>query len=248
MSNSISLFRSSLGGYNKNDVNEYFASVSREARTKDEQNRTALARAKKETEAAKEENRILAQKLDELAFELYSEQEKLKQADAEAVEMKNSLAGFAARIVELESEAEKAKSDVLTDAHDKAVGDAETEIEALREKYKAAANEYYEEVLMFVSDIREYLESFVRDIGIKSAELENKIDFMRISNEPRIPEIKGEYTEKTTEDSKEKKENPSEPKKPDEKKPSQKKPASLDEKIEHFIKSTVAAINAFKGK
>ena len=113
------------------------------------------------------------------------------------------------------------------------VAAAEKEAKALRDRYKDAAGDYYEEVAVFVSEIREHLEGFMREIGAKSAELEHKIDYMQLPGAPSEPKtITAECKEKPT---------PRE-------KTEQKKGSALDEKIENFFKNTMAAINAFRNR
>ncbi|MCQ2436286.1 MAG: hypothetical protein MJ101_05210 [Clostridia bacterium] len=143
--------------------------------------------------------------------------------------------------------------DIIADARLEAqriIDDAKKESDELKEKYRKNAAEYAEEVVLFVSEIKSGLDSFLRDIGSKSLELGNRIEYMNsgISDNYK-PQINGEYREKP-----EVKPTSSAPKKAEPTaKPTQNtqsgkktKYTSFDEKIEQFFKSTMAAINAFK--
>lgn len=225
------VFKSALGGYNKNDVNTYIAAVSAEMKSKEELHQFQIDRMTKEKEAVVAENEKLKAQLDELAFEVYSCQEK-NALDAEQISVLEQ------RIGELE--------DSLKEAEAKSA--SEEEIEKIRDQYKAAANEYYEEVLLFVSEIQEYLDGFAREVGHRSAELSNRIQYMTLAEKPEPEQITGEFSDKSdvvadmTEDTAETKS------KTDKVVNSVKRSTSFEDKIDHFIKSTVAAINAFRGK
>lgn len=286
------LFRKSLGGYNRDDVNSYIASISTELKSKEDFFEMQKERMLKEMEAEKEQRSIAASQLDELAFELYSANNNLKQATDELKkskeaeeELKSSVECLSEKIAELEArlaekeqeskrdaeilekigalvgiegvsaESEKSLYDEVVDRlgevvfsakadAEKIVLEAENEAEEIREKYKNAAGKYYDEVLLFISDIQEFIEGFVREIGARSMALESKIDYLRLPEpetelENELPEIGGECREKTASPSSAKR--VTEPKK-------RQSAMSFDEKLENFFKSTMAAINAFKGK
>ena len=286
------LFRKSLGGYNREDVNSYIASISNELKSKEDFFEMQKERMLREMEAEKEQKSIASAQLDELAFELYSANDSLKLVSeqlqiskASEEELKSSVECLSEKIAELEAklaekEAEsKRNAEILekigvlvgienvgADGEDslydevvdrlgevvfsakadaeKIVLEAENEAEELREKYKNAAGKYYEEVLLFISDIQDFIEGFVREIGARSTALENRIDFLRLPEpeselENELPEIGGECREKTVIHAGAKR--VAEPKK-------KTSAMSFDEKLESFFKNTMAAINAFKGK
>ena len=299
MAEKNTIFKSALGGYNKNDVNAYITAVSAEIKSKDELYQTQRARLEKELEIEKAAKKTVSDQLDELGFELFTAQSELSSATLRETELKNTVMGLSQRVAELEealaektSEAElsieeldkigemlgiesdgeqgdeekaalydklsdrvgeimqKADSNaeqIMTGAMERAdeivenaqnqaseiISAAEKEAKALRDRYKDAAGDYYEEVAVFVSEIREHLEGFMREIGAKSAELEHKIEYMQLPGAPSEPKtITAECKEKPT---------------PHEK-PEQKKTSTLDEKIENFFKNTMAAINAFRSR
>lgn len=286
------LFRKSLGGYNREDVNSYIASISTELKSKEDFFEMQKERMQREVELEKEQKSIASAQLDELAFELYSANDRLKLASdqlqiskASEEELKSSVECLSEKVAELEAklsekeieakrnaemldkigalvgienvsdEGESSLYDEVVDRlgevvfsakadAEKIVLEAENEAEELREKYKNAAGKYYEEVLLFISDIQEYIEGFVREIGARSTALENRIDFLRLPEpeselEKELPEIGGECREKIETHSGAKRS--SEPKK-------KSNAMTFDEKIENFFKNTMAAINAFKGK
>ena len=111
---------------------------------------------------------------------------------------------------------------------------AEAEADKIRSRYKEMAGGYCDEVEIFVSEIRDYIESFVRDISAKSAELEHKIDFMSLPDQPQKPEIPAQCREKD-----EAAQETSKPKR---------HYSTIDEKIESFFKKTMATINSFKNR
>lgn len=301
MSEKNTIFKSALGGYNKNDVNAYITAVSTEIKAKDELYTTQRNRLEKELELEKDAKKLISDQLDELGFELFSAQSELASATLRETELKNTVMGLSQRVAELEealakktSEAEKSideldkigemigieevgevdnaekselydklsdrigeimqKADsnaeqIMTGAMERAdeivenaqnqaneiIAAAEKEAKALRDKYKDAAGDYYEEVAVFVSEIREHLEGFMREIGAKSAELEHKIEYMQLPGAPSEPKtITAECKEKPT------------PREKTEQK--EKKTSALDEKIENFFKNTMAAINAFRSR
>ncbi|MBR6051109.1 MAG: hypothetical protein IKP68_07900 [Clostridia bacterium] len=292
MSEKNTIFKSAIGGYNKNDVNAYITAVSAEIKAKDELYRTQRARLEKELEIENKAKETLSGKLDELGFELFTAQSETAAANQRETELKNTVMGLSERVAELEealgkaeqsaaelekigelvgiesgneSEAlhdklseriseimQKADSNaeqIMTGAMQRAdelvenaqnqaneiISAAENEAKSLRDKYKNAAGDYYEEVAVFVNEIREHLEGFMREIGAKSAELEHKIEYMQLPGAPSEPKaIDAECKEK-----------PSSPEKSESK---EKKTSTLDDKIEKFFKNTMAAINAFRSR
>ena len=292
MSEKNTIFKSALGGYNKNDVNAYITAVSAEIKAKDELYQTQRTRLEKELELEQTAKKTLSDQLDELGFELFAAQSEVASATLRETELKNSVMGLSQRVAELEEALGKAEQNTVElekigelvgiDAdddgealHDKVsdriseimqkadsnaeqimtgamqradeivenaqnqaneiVAAAEKEAKAIRDRYKDAAGDHYEEVAVFVSEIREHLEGFMREIGAKSSELEHKIEYMQLPGAPSEPKaIDAECKEK-----------PTAPEKPE---PKEKKPSALDEKIEKFFKSTMAAINAFRSR
>ena len=147
-------------------------------------------------------------------------------ADSDAEQI---MTGAMERSEEIISDAQKQADDILNSA--------EKEAQRIRDRYKKAAGNYYEEVAIFVSEIKEHLESFVREIGTKSNELEHKIEYMQLPGAPaQEKEIRAECKEKSAQE-KSKSENRD-----------KKSYSAIDEKIENFFKSTMAAINAFRSK
>lgn len=289
MSEKNTIFKSAIGGYNKNDVNAYITAVSAEIKSKDELYRTQRARLEKELEIEMNAKKTLSDQLDELGFELFTAQNEVTAATQRETELKNSVMGLSQRVAELEEALGKAeqsavelekigelvgieaddgalhdklserisevmqKADanaeqIMTGAMQRAdeivesaqnqaneiVSAAEKEAKDLRDRYKDAAGDYYEEVAVFVTEIREHLEGFMREIGEKSAELEHKIEYMQLPGAPTEQKV-------ITAECKEK---PSANEKID----PGKKASTLDEKIEKFFKSTMAAINAFRSR
>ncbi len=115
---------------------------------------------------------------------------------------------------------------------------AEEEAKKLRNTYKETANEYYEEVAVFVTEIRDGLEGFMRELGAKRAELEDKIEYMRLpAASPQTLDVSASCTEKD-ELAPAAQQNATEPK----------NYSAIDEKIENFFKKTMAAINSFRKK
>ena len=167
-------------------------------------------------EADEDEKAVLYDKLSDRVGEI------MQKADSNAEQI---MTGAMERADEIVENAQNQANEI--------VAAAEKEAKALRDRYKDAAGDYYEEVAVFVSEIREHLEGFMREIGAKSAELEHKIDYMQLPGAPSEPKtITAECKEKPT---------PRE-------KPEQKKGSALDEKIENFFKNTMAAINAFRSR
>lgn len=292
MSEKNTIFKSAIGGYNKNDVNAYITAVSAEIKAKDELYQTQRARLEKELEIEKSAKETLSGKLDELAFELYAAQSEVASAGLRETELKNSVMGLSQRVAELEEALGKAEQNtaelekigelvgieagdesealhdrlserinevmqkadsnaeqIMTGAMHRAdelvenaqeqaneiISAAEKEAKELRDKYKIAAGDYYEEVAVFVNEIREHLEGFMREIGAKSAELEHKIEYMQLTGTPSEQKaIDAECKEK--------------PSSPEKSEPKDRKTSALDEKIEKFFRSTMAAINAFRSK
>ena len=292
MSEKNTIFKSALGGYNKNDVNAYITAVSAEIKSKDELYLTQRTRFEKELEIENKAKETLSDKLDELGFELFTAQSETAAANRRETELKNTVMGLSERVAELEEALSKAgqsaaelkkigelvgietgdesealhdklseriseimqKADsnaeqIMTGAMQRAdelvenaqnqaneiISAAENEAKSLRDKYKNAAGDYYEEVAVFVNEIREHLEGFMREIGAKSAELEHKIEYMQLPGAPSEPKaIDAECKEK-----------PSSPEKSESR---EKKTSTLDDKIEKFFKNTMAAINAFRSR
>ena len=144
-------------------------------------------------------------------------------ADANAEQL---LTGASARADEIIENAQKEANEILKAA--------ENEAEKVRSRYKEAAGGYYDEVEIFVSEIKENIENFVREISAKSIELERKIDFIGLPEQAQRQEIPAQCREKD--------ELPAEQIKP-------KRPYStIDEKIENFFKKTMATINSFRNK
>lgn len=324
------IFKSALGGYNKNDVNAYLAAVSAEMKSNEEMHKLQCARLEKEAENERNEKAVISSKLDELGCELFGACSDLEVEKNKNAELEGSVAQLSQRTAELEREIEE-KSNVANEAllkldeaelrikeleetllqiddarknapsgndditekamlydklserlgeimltanssaeeimtgamnhgdevianaraeAEKIKKEASLEAEKLREHYKNAASEYYEEVQMFASDIHDYLENFVREVGSKSAEFENKINYLRISEvQPEMPEITSECLEKEVNEEKSESDadgDDSGLNDSDRAEKRKKSYSAIEEKVEHFFKSTMATINAFK--
>jgi|GEM_PF-1206844 len=323
MAKTNTVFKNSLGGYNKSEVNAYIASVGAEMKEKEEACRQKVERAERDLALEKEAHAITSGQLDELGFELFqvkseldaikSERDKasaqleelacelfsskseLDAATLRETELKNAVVGLSERVAELENElaekndelqklgelvgidsgddSELAQKAALYDKLSDRIGEimlnadsnaelilsgavergdellanaqaeaneiikaAEEEARKIRNTYKDTANEYYEEVAVFVTEIRDGLEGFMRELGAKRAELDDKIEYMRLpSAAPKAPDVTSECKDKSepaasvgaTE---------------------QKSFSAIDEKIESFFKKTMAAISAFRKK
>lgn len=70
--NKNAIFKSALGGYNKNDVNTYLAAISAEMESKEEMHKLQCARLEKEAENERSEKEIISSELDELGYELFN--------------------------------------------------------------------------------------------------------------------------------------------------------------------------------
>ncbi|MCQ2770757.1 MAG: hypothetical protein MJ236_03035 [Clostridia bacterium] len=228
------VFRNAIGGYNKSDVNTYLAAVAAEAKSKEEMSEMQISHLENDLADLKNENAVLSSKADELAIEAFSAETKLKEETTKREELERLLNEANEKIASLEAELEEEKSKDCT----------EEELNTLRDKYKEAANDYYEEVMMFVGEVKNYLEGFAREISNRSMELSNRIEYMLVSDKPKVEELTGEFVDKTEEENVPEKVEKEEKK--EEKAPKKRASETFDEKVEHFFRSTMAAINAFK--
>ena len=140
---------------------------------------------------------------------------------------------------------------ILAEANEEADrirAEAENEAFATREKmkniYKDAASEYYEEVRSFSQDIRTSVAALLHSIQVKGEELEGRIDYMRLESENAAKEqgivIDGGTAEK-----------PKPAEQPQTTEKSNKTTISLnliDEKIENFFRNAINKINEFKDR
>ncbi|MBQ9510237.1 MAG: hypothetical protein IJR55_00830 [Clostridia bacterium] len=213
--------------------------------------------------------RISAEKmLDEMTFEAYSAQEreaKLKEAvtglcariaEYERISEQNEgmpdelLKKINEKIDEMISAADQKCAAMLAEAQqeaDRIRAEAENEAMASREKlkniYKDAASEYYEEVLSFSQDIRTAVAALLHSIQVKGEELEGRIDYMRLESENAARE-QGIIIDGSVEKAKLTENSPA-----DEKTAKTTISLSLiDEKIENFFKNAINKINGLKDR
>ena len=207
--------------------------------------------------------------LDEMTVEAYSAQEreaKLKESAAglcaRIAEYENELAQkqepseellqkMSEKVDEMINAANEKCAAMLAEANEEADrirSEAENEAFATREKlkniYKDAASEYYEEVLSFSQDIRTSVAALLHSIQVKGEELEGRIDYMRLESENAAKEqgivIDGEPAEK-----------PGLAEQPHTAEKATKTTISLNlinEKIENFFRNAINKINEFKDR
>ena len=214
--------------------------------------------------------RVAAEKmLEEMTVEAYSAQEREAELKESAVGLCARIAGYERELADRQEPSEEILSkinvkidemmaaanekcaEILAEANEEAdriKAEAENEAFATREKmkniYKDAASEYYEEVLNFSQDIRTSVAALLHSIQVKGEELEGRIDYMRLESENAAKE-QGIVVDGT----------PAEKPKSEERLTAAEKTAKttislniIDEKIENFFKNAINKINGFKDR
>ncbi len=73
------IFRNSIGGYNKKDVNEYISELNDNCRRREDEADSARQRAERRADDERKSKEEATKRLDELAIEVYSAQNELNQ-------------------------------------------------------------------------------------------------------------------------------------------------------------------------
>lgn len=295
------VFRNAFGGYNKNDVNEYLASMAKEFARREDEWDTERGKLERMSQDERTEKEQIAAQRDELACQLYSVQADVQQKTGElerecqiTTELKASIAGLSERIHQLECELAKkneefaaveealgvqeagceARDDlcdrlsekvekIMTAAgnsaeeivasalsrSDEIIAEAERKAEKIKcdalaqsdeitgkakDAYKTAAADYYDEVMLFASEIRDSLNRLMLEINTKKADVDNKIEYMRLSSEPKkLKDIPLQGKEIASDDGKGSVTNIT----------NSGAASAMDQKIETFFKNTINAIN-----
>ncbi len=118
---------------------------------------------------------------DALCERLYEKVEKIMAAaERSAQEIVTSALSRSDEIIaEAEKKAEKIQCDALAKS-DEIAGKAKAD-------YKTAAADYYDEVMLFASEIRDSLNRLMMEISAKKIDVENKIEYIRLPAEPEAP-------------------------------------------------------------
>ncbi len=142
------------------------------------------ALAKKSEELAAVEDAVGIRKIDSetddaLCDRLSEKVEKIMAAAGKSAEeiVTSALSRSDEIIAEAEKKAEKIRCDAVARS-DEITGKAKAD-------YKTAAADYYDEVMLFAAEIRDSLNRLMMEIGAKKTEVENKIEYMRPSMEPK---------------------------------------------------------------
>lgn len=220
-------------------------------------------------EKLKAERAELNVKLDEMACEAYASQERESQIKTATAELCGRIAELEARpdtqqltdelyakmngrIDEMLSAAQTRGDEIIANARREAENiraQADTETQLISDKmkniYKDAATEYYDEVTQFAEEIKCAVNALLRDIGTKSAEFNGKIDYMRLESENAarssgvVAGTAAEISEKPHDGQKQETAKES---------PKKKELHSLDEKIENFFRNAMSQISSVRDK
>ncbi len=246
-------FRKSLGGYRKDDVNQYIADLAKDFSNERDEWETEKAKIQRVSEDEKAEKTLAETQRDELACLLYAAESNLaaqkaaaEEAEKVNMELKATIAGLSARIHEYEEEKKDA------DAHaDDVQESVYQKINDKVEQIMTAANDSAREIVAnallrgdeVIAEAEEKAKKILREASAKSS-ANYYDDVMRFASEIRdsMNKLMSEIEVKKAEMSGKLDEIRPTAHKTEPRPQKTARQTSMDEKIETFFKNTLDAI------